>query len=193
MATFYLITFSFATKNLTTFFLQCFPKHHLQTQQKKSTKNKTRNKHYFWINFLKTIELEIHTYSNKIPLSFGILWHSKTYGNIYIYIRKVHIKMWWWCLQKRTCDFIWNTKGQKILNTKTHNINFDGFPCYNPSKSLQGCEPRRKLGSHVSCSQECRRMWGNEPSHSQANTHFGSWNPNGLLNLQSAIARIKNR
>jgi hypothetical protein len=26
--------------------------------------------------------------------------------------------------------------------------------------------------------RECARMWGNEPPHSQMNSHFGSWNPN---------------
>jgi hypothetical protein len=41
---------------------------------------------------------------------------------------KVHLKMWWWCLQMRTCDFTWNKKRQKRLNTKTHSTNFDGFP-----------------------------------------------------------------
>ncbi len=34
-------------------------------------------------------------------------------------------------------------------------------------------------------------MWGNEPSHSQVNSHFGSWNPDGFSNIQRAIARVK--
>jgi hypothetical protein len=32
---------------------------------------------------------------------------------------------------------------------------------------------------------------GNEPSHSQVNSHVGSWSPNGLPNLQSAIVGVK--
>jgi hypothetical protein len=36
-----------------------------------------------------------------------------------------------------------------------------------------------------------QRVWGNEPSHSQVNSHVGSWSPNGLLNFQNAIARVK--
>ncbi len=40
-----------------------------------------------------------------------------------------------------------------------------------------------KHGSHISCSRECRKMWGNELTHSQVGSHFGSWNPNGPLNL----------
>jgi len=32
---------------------------------------------------------------------------------------------------------------------------------------------------------------GNEPSHSQMSSHFGSWSLDGLPNLQKAIARVK--
>ncbi len=32
----------------------------------------------------------------------------------------------------------------------------------------------RKLDSHISCSQECKRVWGNDPSCSQVNSHFES-------------------
>jgi len=28
--------------------------------------------------------------------------------------------------------------------------------------------------SHISCSRECKRVWKNEPTHSQMNSHFGS-------------------
>jgi hypothetical protein len=59
------------------------------------------------------------------------------------------------------------------------------------SKGLQSCEPKVKPESHISYSQECRRVWGNEPSHSQVGSHFGSWIPNGLLNFQKAILRVK--
>jgi hypothetical protein len=56
---------------------------------------------------------------------------------------------------------------------------------------LQRCGPKRKPGSHILCSWEWRRVWRDEPSHSQMSSHFGSWSPNGLLNLQRAIARVK--
>jgi hypothetical protein len=56
---------------------------------------------------------------------------------------------------------------------------------------LQGCGTRGKFGSHISCSRECRRVWGNEPSHSQMSSHFGSWSPDGFLNLQRVILGIK--
>jgi hypothetical protein len=36
-------------------------------------------------------------------------------------------------------------------------------------------------GVHISYSWECRKVWRNEPPHSQVNSHFGSWSPNGLL------------
>ncbi len=34
-------------------------------------------------------------------------------------------------------------------------------------------------------------MQGNEPSHSQGNSHFGSWSPGGFLNFQRAIVGVK--
>jgi len=30
-----------------------------------------------------------------------------------------------------------------------------------------------------------------EPSHSQVNSHFGSWSPGGLPNVQRVIIRVK--
>jgi hypothetical protein len=39
---------------------------------------------------------------------------------------------------------------------------------------------KRKLGSHITYSQECRKVWGSEPSHSQSNSHFGKWSPETL-------------
>jgi len=37
-----------------------------------------------------------------------------------------------------------------------------------------------KPGSHISCSWECKRVWGNEPPHSQVNSHFESRTPKFL-------------
>ncbi len=34
-------------------------------------------------------------------------------------------------------------------------------------------------------------MWGNEPPHSQVDSHFGNWSPDGFLNLQRVIAEVK--
>jgi hypothetical protein len=36
---------------------------------------------------------------------------------------------------------------------------------------------KRKPGSHISCSHECKKVWGSEPSHSQVNSPFVSWSP----------------
>jgi hypothetical protein len=38
---------------------------------------------------------------------------------------------------------------------------------------------------------EWRKVWGNEPSHSQGSFHFGSWSPSGLLNIQRTIEGVK--
>jgi hypothetical protein len=50
----------------------------------------------------------------------------------------------------------------------------------------------RKPGSHIPCSREYKRVWVNEPSHSQVNSHFGSWSPNGLLNLLEGNYKCQN-
>ncbi len=37
----------------------------------------------------------------------------------------------------------------------------------------RGCKgaAKKKPGSHITYSQECRKVWGSEPSHSQGNSH----------------------
>ncbi len=63
---------------------------------------------------------------------------------------------------------------------------------YDEGKGLQRFGPIMKLRSHISCSRECRRVWGNEPTHSQRSSHFGSWNSHGLPNFQKSLgARVK--
>jgi len=59
--------------------------------------------------------------------------------------------------------------------------------CCNPSfcahdqgTGVAKMRAKRKLGSHITYSRECRKVWGNEPSHSQSNSHFGRWSPGGL-------------
>jgi hypothetical protein len=44
-------------------------------------------------------------------------------------------------------------------------------------RGLQGCRPKGSLGVTTTCSWKCRKVWGNESSHSQGNSHFGKWNP----------------
>jgi hypothetical protein len=61
----------------------------------------------------------------------------------------------------------------------------------NHGKGLQECRTRGKPGRHILYSRECRRVWENEPSHSQVSSHFGSWSPDELPNLQGVIAGIK--
>jgi hypothetical protein len=34
-------------------------------------------------------------------------------------------------------------------------------------------------------------MWGNEPTHSQLNSHFESWNPYRVPNFQRSISKVK--
>ncbi len=47
------------------------------------------------------------------------------------------------------------------------------------------------LRSHISCSWECRKVWGNKPPHSQVSSHFGNLSLDRLSNLQIAIEGVK--
>jgi hypothetical protein len=38
---------------------------------------------------------------------------------------------------------------------------------------------------------ECKRVWGNESTHSQVDSHFGNWNPYGVLNFQKISLGVK--
>jgi hypothetical protein len=58
-------------------------------------------------------------------------------------------------------------------------------------KGLRRCDPRVKPRSHISCSRECRRVWRNEPSHSQRSFHLGSWSSSGFPSFHRVIARVK--
>jgi len=62
------------------------------------------------------------------------------------------------------------------------------------AKRSQRCEPRRSSGvtSHTpKCVRKCEGVWRSEPSHSQSNSHFGRWNPRGLLKFQRASLGVK--
>ncbi len=56
-----------------------------------------------------------------------------------------------------------------------------------------GISPRQRYGKVQvgSATRECRRVWGNEPTHSQVDSHFGSWSLDGFPNLQRTIGRVK--
>jgi hypothetical protein len=70
--------------------------------------------------------------------------------------------------------------------------------CRNPSlglttkaKRVARLQAKRKPGSHITYSRECKKVWGSEPSHSQSNSHFVRWSPGGLPKLQRAIWGVK--
>ncbi len=72
-------------------------------------------------------------------------------------------------------------KIQKILNVTIVTLGS------RPKQRLAKVQVRVKPTSHMSCSWKRRRVWGNEPPHSQANSHFGSWSLDRLLNFQRVI------
>jgi hypothetical protein len=55
----------------------------------------------------------------------------------------------------------------------------------------QGCKPRGRLGSHITWSRECKECEGMNPHTPNWTPMLGVGIPNGLLNLQSAIAGVK--
>jgi hypothetical protein len=70
-----------------------------------------------------------------------------------------------------------------MLDIHLHFRSMDVQKCRDPSLRLatkaRGCKvtSQREANSHAACSWECKRVCGNRPSHSQRNSHFGSWSP----------------
>jgi hypothetical protein len=52
-------------------------------------------------------------------------------------------------------------------------------------------KPKGCKGAGQEEARECRKVWKNEPSHSKGNSHFGRWNPDGLLKFQRTISGVK--
>jgi hypothetical protein len=52
-----------------------------------------------------------------------------------------------------------------------------------PRQGFAKVQVKSELGSHISWSQESKRVWRNEPPYSQMSSHFGGWSPNELLNV----------
>ncbi len=69
------------------------------------------------------------------------------------------------------------------LNTTTQHI-WSGNVCTifittlalgsQPKQGLTRVRAKREAWDHISCWHECRKVWGNEPPHSQVSSHFGS-------------------
>jgi len=123
--------------------------------------------------FTFIIEETFHFIQNRRP--FSCIYLHINHGNeggIQNLLLHVEFDAW-----KCMFTFGWGTM---VVTQKKHT-------CCNPSlgvmtkcAGLQGCRPRGKPESHISCSRECRRLWGNELSHSQVSSHFGNRSPNGL-------------
>ncbi len=65
------------------------------------------------------------------------------------------------------------------------------FWARNQGQGVARVRTKRKPGSHITYSRECSKVWGSEPSHSQGNSHFGRWSPNGVPKLQRATLGVK--
>jgi hypothetical protein len=60
-----------------------------------------------------------------------------------------------------------------------------------PRQGLAKGRAKSEPGNHISCSWECKRIWGNEHSHSEVSSHFGSWSLDGFLNFHWMILGVK--
>jgi hypothetical protein len=59
------------------------------------------------------------------------------------------------------------------------------------AKACKGVGQEWSPGVTFHARGKCRKMWGNEPAHSQMNSHFGSWSFDGFSNFQKAIVGSK--
>jgi hypothetical protein len=94
------------------------------------------------------------------------------------------------------------TKLKVVFINDSQLIYWYNFPiyhlCHNPSlglatkaRGLQGYGPRGRPGSHFTCSRECKECESMNPHTPKGTPMLGVGVPKGLLNLQSAIARVK--
>jgi hypothetical protein len=94
---------------------------------------------------------------------------------------KVHIivepRFW------KLVEFCWSFLDKLIIVTLTSSSW--------PRQGFAKVRAKRNPESHISCSWECGRVWGDEPPHSQVSSHFGSWNPDGFSNFQRTIVGVK--
>jgi hypothetical protein len=51
---------------------------------------------------------------------------------------------------------------------------------------------KKEAQSHISCSRECKRVRGNELSHSQVNSYFGNWSPKWIFKFSKDNCRGQN-
>ncbi len=141
---------------------------------------------------LKTKGLNVSCGREIWKCRWSVVIHFVISQNVWI-LRKLNV----WCV----CWSLWNPKNvhKRILEgfdpkQQLDVVMFMWLICrwaHDQNKGLQRCGPNVKARIHISCSRECGKMWRNELPHSQMNSHFGSWSPNGVLNFQREIARVK--
>jgi hypothetical protein len=84
------------------------------------------------------------------------------------------------------------SKSRNLVNRLSSNVTTLTTKVRDQGKGWQRCGPRMKPGSHISCSQKCRKVWGNEPPHSQVSSHFGSWKSRWTFKFSEGNYRRQN-
>ncbi len=140
----------------------------------KNMKDKTsHNIIVCWNDFVKVLKIENH--KSQKDSQKGSTTHSQSLRGLVAFTQQK---------DKKRKNRIWEKK--KICCSAT--LALGSWP----KQGFERVRAKNEPKSHISCSQECKRVWGNETPHSQMTSHFGNWSPNGLPNIQKAVARVKN-
>ncbi len=87
--------------------------------------------------------------------------------------------------------FISHDKAKIVSNRSKYNCRNPSLGLATKAKGVARLRTRKEPGNHSECSKECKKVSGSEPSHSQREFNFGSWNSDALPNLQKKISRVK--
>ncbi len=111
-------------------------------------------------------------------LIFKGLFLKETLYEVFSSLNVKEVQKFW------TFDFLFKITSGFCQNCISPLVSWPLPWAHDQSKGLQRCGPKMKLGSHILCSRQCKRMWGNEPTHTQVGSHFGNWNSDGLPNFR---------
>jgi hypothetical protein len=120
--------------------------------------------------------------TSNLPLAFQNKWILFFHRHLYPPLT----------FKNNLCHIIWTWKSTPKVSSIFKKLGVATLTLdLRPRQGLTKVRAKSKPRNHISWSQECKRVWGNEPPHSQMSSHFVNWSPNELPNLQKAIARVK--
>jgi hypothetical protein len=137
-------------------------------------------------NLKTTFIIFLHTYkNNKIKWQWTMLFVIVTYIAFIVLIRNLKKKKRLWQVVQCYSSLL----VVLILKLECRNLRAFG------SRLKQGVirlRAKRKTRKSHHMLLGVRRVWGNEPSHSQMNSHYRSWNPKWTLESSKHDCRGQN-